>query len=89
MKSDDIRYALAKMVPDMARRVELHTNYGPLMLFDVAPGILPPASLPHPCGSQDAQRVAVLVEKILLAQLKRDEKHAQQRAAHKARQPKR
>ena len=66
MKSDDIRYALAKMVPDMARRVELHTNYGPLMLFD-----------------QDAQRVAVLVERILLAMLKREEKHAAQRAARK------
>ena len=72
MKSDDIRYALAKCVPDISRRAEFHTNYGPLMLFD-----------------QDAQRVAVLVEKILLAQLKRDEKHAAQRAAHKARQPKR
>jgi hypothetical protein len=72
MKSDDICYALAKMVPDMARRVELHTNYGPLMLFD-----------------QDAQRVAVLVERILSAQLKRQEKHAQQRTAHQARQPKR
>jgi hypothetical protein len=72
MKADDIRYALAKMVPDMARRVEFHTNYGPLWLFD-----------------QDAQRIAVLVERILLAQLKREDKHAQQRAAHKARQPKR
>lgn len=67
MKADDIRYALAKMVPDMARRVELHTNYGPLMLFD-----------------QDAQRIAVLVERILLAQLKREDKHAAQRAARKA-----
>jgi len=72
MKSDDIRYALAKMVPDIARRAEFHTNYGPLWLFD-----------------QDAQRVAVLVEKILLAMLKREEKHAAQRAAHRARQPKR
>jgi len=83
MKADDIRYALAKMVPDIARRAEFHTNHGPLWLFDVAPGILPPASLPHPCGSQDAQRVAVLVERILLAQLKREEKHAAQRQAHK------
>ena len=72
MKSDDIRYALAKMVPDIARRAEFHTNHGPLWLFD-----------------QDAQRVAVLVERILHAMLKREEKHAQQRAAHKARQPER
>ena len=73
----------------MPSRAEFHTNHGPLMLFDVVPGILPPASLPHPCGSQDAQRIAVLVERIMLAMLKREEKHAQQRAAHKARQPKR
>jgi len=69
MKIDDIRYALAKCVPDIARRAEFHTNYGPLWLFD-----------------QDAQRIAALVERILLAQLKREDKHAAQRAA---RQPKR
>ena len=66
MKADDIRYALAKCVPDIARRAEFHTNHGPLWLFD-----------------QDAQRVAVLVERILLAQLKRENKHAAQRAARK------
>jgi len=66
MKSDDIRYALAKMVPDIARRAEFHTNHGPLWLFD-----------------QDSQRVAVLVERILRAQLKREEKHAAQRQARK------
>ena len=66
MKVDDIRYALAKIVPDIARRAEFHSSYGPLWLFD-----------------QDAQRVAVLVERILLAQLKREDKHAAQRAARK------
>jgi len=66
MKSDDIRYALVKCVPDIARRAEFHTNHGPLWLFD-----------------QDAQRVAALVERILLAQLKREEKHAVQRQAYK------
>jgi len=66
MKADDIRYALAKHVPDLSRRVVFQTNYGALMLFD-----------------RDAQRVAVLVDKILRAQLKREEKHAAQRAARK------